>query len=65
MPDYARHMKKKMTVPEFEEWSRQAVEWRTQAEDGKLEYSEYERLLKKKCAGDQAHMNLIPSFIFD
>jgi len=47
MPDYARYMKKKMTVPEFEEWSRQAVEWRTQAEEGKLEYSEYERLLKK------------------
>ena len=40
-------MKKKMTVPEFEEWSRQAVEWRTQAEEGKLEYSEYERQLKK------------------
>ena len=44
---YARYMKKKMTVPEFEEWSRQAVKWRTQAEEGKLEYSEYERQLKK------------------
>lgn len=62
---YARYMKKEMAVPEFEEWSRQAVEWRTQAEKGKLGYSEYERLLKNKCAGDQAHMNLIPGFIFD
>lgn len=40
-------MKKKMTVPEFEEWSRQAVEWRTQAETGKLALAEYERMLKK------------------
>lgn len=39
-------MKKKMTIPEFEEWSRQAVEWRTQAEEGKLELAEYERMLK-------------------
>lgn len=44
---YARYMKKKMTVPEFEEWSRQAVIWRIQAEEGKLERIEYEILLKK------------------
>ena len=44
---YARYMKKKMTIAEFEQWSRQAVEWRTQVEEGKLEQSEYECLLKK------------------
>ena len=44
---YARYMKKKMTVPEFEEWSRQAVVWRIQAEQGKLKLTEYEILLKK------------------
>lgn len=44
---YARCMKKKMTTAEFEQWSRQAVEWRTQAEKGTLEQAEYERLLKK------------------
>ena len=44
---YARYMKKKMTVPEFEEWSRQAIQWRTQAEEGKLALDVYQRLLKK------------------
>ena len=44
---YARYMKKKMTVPEFEEWSRQAIPWRTQAEEGKLALDVYQRLLKK------------------
>jgi len=39
-------MKKKMTVPQFEEWSRQAVEWRMRAEEGTLAQAEYERLLK-------------------
>lgn len=43
---YARHMKKKMTTAEFEQWSRYAVELRDQAESGKLEQAEYERLLK-------------------
>ena len=43
---YARYMKKKMTVSQFEQWSRQAVEWRTQAERGTLARAEYERLLK-------------------
>lgn len=44
---YTRYMKKKMTVSEFEEWSRQAVVWRIQAEQGKLKLTEYEILLKK------------------
>ena len=44
---YARYMKKKMTIAEFEQWSRQAIEWRNQAEAGKLEQAEYECLLKK------------------
>ena len=44
---YARYMKKKMTIAEFEQWSRQAIEWRNQAETGELEQAEYERLLKK------------------
>jgi len=44
---YARYMKKKMTIAEFEQWSRQAIEWRTLAEAGRLEQSEYEKLLKK------------------
>ena len=44
---YARYMKKKMTVPEFEEWSRQAIQWRTQAEEGKLALDVYQRMLKK------------------
>ena len=44
---YARYMKKKMTNAEFEQWSRLAIEWRMQAEKGKLEQAEYERLLKK------------------
>lgn len=44
---YARYRKKKMTIAEFEQWSRQAIEWRNQAETGALEQAEYERLLKK------------------
>lgn len=44
---YTRYMKKKMTVSEFEEWSRQAVVWRIEAEQGKLKLTEYEILLKK------------------
>ena len=44
---YARYMKKKMTIAEFEQWSRQAIEWRNQAEAGTLEQAEYEHLLKK------------------
>lgn len=44
---YARYMKRKMTVSEFEEWSRYAVELRSSAENGKMELAEYQRLLKK------------------
>ena len=44
---YARYMKKKMTVPKFEEGSRQAIQWRTQAEEGKLALDVYQRMLKK------------------
>ena len=40
-------MRKKMTVPEFEEWSRQAIQWRIQAEEGKLALDVYQRMLKK------------------
>lgn len=40
-------MKKKMTVAEFEQWSAWAVELRTQAESGGLEFEEYEGKIKK------------------
>lgn len=43
---YARYLKKKMTTAQFEQWSRYAVELREQAENGTLEQTEYERLLK-------------------
>lgn len=35
-----------MTIPQFEEWSRQAVEWRIQTKMGTLAQAEHERLLK-------------------
>lgn len=44
---YARYMKKKMTVAEFEQWSAWAVELRTQAEDGGVIFEEYERKIRK------------------
>ncbi len=44
---YARYMKKKMTAAQFEQWSRQAVEWRNAAEAGKLPQEEYERIIKE------------------
>jgi len=43
---YARYMKKKMTIAEFEQWSWYAVELRDQAEKSTLDLAEYERLLK-------------------
>ena len=43
---YARYMKKKMTAAQFEQWSRQAVEWRNAASAGKLPREEYERIIK-------------------
>ena len=44
---YARYLKKKMTTAEFEQWSRYAVELRSQAEAGTLPLAEYEAILKK------------------
>jgi len=44
---YARYMKKKMTAAQFEQWSRQAVEWRNAAAAGKLPQAEYERTIKE------------------
>ena len=43
---YARYMKKKMTTAEFEQWSQYAVELREDAIAGKMEQTEYERVLK-------------------
>lgn len=44
---YARYMKKKMTTAQFEQWSRQAVEWRNAAAAGRLPQEEYERMIKE------------------
>ena len=44
---YARLAKKKMTKAQFEEWSRQAIQWRKDVQEEKLTQEEYERLLKK------------------
>ena len=44
---YARYMKKKMTTAQFEQWSRQAVEWRNAAAAGRLPQEEYERVIKE------------------
>lgn len=44
---YARYMKKKMTVPEFEKWSAFAVELREKAVNGELQYDEYYKLIRK------------------
>ncbi len=44
---YARYMKKKMTVSEFEKWSAWAVEWRTKAENEEVEFEEYVREIKR------------------
>lgn len=43
---YARYMKKKMTTAEFEQWSRYAVELRTQAEANKITLDDFLRLIK-------------------
>ena len=43
---YARYMKKKMTTAEFEQWSRYAVELRTQAEANKITLNDFLRLIK-------------------
>ncbi|WP_317856011.1 DUF6076 domain-containing protein [Chakrabartyella piscis] len=44
---YARYMKKKMTVAEFEKWSAWAVEWRTKAENDEISFEEYVTEIKK------------------
>lgn len=44
---YARVSKKKMTKPEFAAWSELAVELRTMALEGDLEFDEYTRVLKR------------------
>ena len=43
---YARYMHKKMTEIEFEKWGMYAIELRTQALEGQLEFAEYEELIK-------------------
>ena len=44
---YARYMKKKMTVSEFEEWSRFASEIRDKALAGEIEYDKYYADIRK------------------
>lgn len=44
---YARYMKKKMTVAEFEQWSAWAVEWRGKAENEEISLEEYTKEIKK------------------
>lgn len=44
---YARHMKRKMTVAEFEQWSRYAVELRTKVLKGELLFEEYQKEIRK------------------
>jgi len=44
---YARYMKKKMTVSEFEKWSTYAVGLREKASNGELQYDEYYKLIRK------------------
>lgn len=44
---YARYLKKKMTQAEFQKWADYAIEMRTKALDGDVEYDEYVRDMKK------------------
>ena len=44
---YARYMKKKMTISEFEEWSRFASEIRDKAIAGKISYDDYYTQIRK------------------
>lgn len=43
---YARYMKKKVTVAEFERWSARAVEIRAQAENGQIAFEEYQKEIR-------------------
>lgn len=44
---YARYMKKKMTVSEFEQWASWAIQWRTKAENDEISIDEYLSKIKK------------------
>ena len=44
---YARYMKKKMTISEFEEWSRFASEIRDKAIAGEISYDDYYTQIRK------------------
>ncbi|MBP3855251.1 MAG: hypothetical protein IK990_06535, partial [Ruminiclostridium sp.] len=44
---YARYLKKKMTQAEFQKWADYAIEMRTKALDGDVEYDEYVKEMKK------------------
>ena len=44
---YARYMKKKMTIAEFEQWSRFASELRDKAIANEIEYDEYYKQIRK------------------
>ena len=45
---YARYMKKKMTISEFEEWSRFASEIRDKAIAGEISYDDYYTQIRKE-----------------
>ena len=44
---YAKYMKKKMTISEFEEWSRFASEIRDKAIAGEISYDDYYTQIRK------------------
>jgi len=44
---YARYMKKKMTISEFEKWSAMAIELRAKALAKEIAFDEYERLIRE------------------
>ncbi|ADU27322.1 DUF6076 domain-containing protein [Ethanoligenens harbinense] len=44
---YARHMKRKMSAAEFEQWSRYAVELRAKALSSELTFEEYQQKIKE------------------
>lgn len=44
---YARYMKKKMSISEFEKWSTWAISWRTKAENDEISIDEYVLEIKK------------------
>ena len=44
---YARYLKKKMTQAEFAEWADYALELRSKAENGEIEFEEYKVRIRK------------------